>query len=818
MERVAHLADSLSPESRYRLLVDDPRDVVYRSSHDGIITWVSHSVVGILGWEPEALVGTVIDSIVHPDDLPRATQYRAVLRDVEPPTDPASSILAPTRVLTSDGTYRWVTVIAIPVTGADGLPDGFVGRLRDVHDLVMAQEAAKATQELTTSAFDRLLDPLIVMRPVFDGESIVDFEYLVANPAACEYNGMTYDEMIGARLLEINPGNRESGEFAQLVDVFHTGSPLILDNHEYDQELRGGERRFYDLRAVRAADVLVYTWRDVTERRQIERDIAEREDLYRLVTADVTDAVVRYDENGIITWVSPSFERLTGFTSAQVVGQSGMRLLPEDQVPEAEELLHRRVQGTAIGGSRIRMSRVDGSQRWVEGISRPFVRHDGTSDGFVTVLRDVTDMVEAEELRAHAIGHDALTGLAGREVAVARIDRALADLRGRRRFVALLSVGLDRLTTVNQALSYAAGDIVLTTVASRITDEVGDPDLVARVAGDEFVVMLTELRSPAEAASMAERLCSAAQGPITVHEQPITPTVSVGVAIGERGDQSEDLLRQAGLAVRQAKDAGRNRWQFVDPNVAAEAQRRLQIEADLRTLINEQHITPWFQPVVSLADRGLRGYEALVRLSNPAIDLSIPDEFLPVAESTGQIIDIDFAVMQQAMDLLAVSPVQHVAINVAPPTLTNPGYVDRVAECIRTSGVDPQRIRLEVTETGLLGMSPAIGEAMRAVADYGARWYVDDFGTGFSSISHLRDLPVSGLKLDRSFTTGIRNGDRTCIKLAQGLIGLAEGLGLDTVAEGIETEFEAGALLGQGWNLGQGWLFGHPVPASETVR
>ncbi|MEI6362423.1 MAG: EAL domain-containing protein [Actinomycetes bacterium] len=809
---------ALSDEQCYRLLVDNPLDVIYRSTPESTFRWVSDSVVDVLGWQPTELLGTPIDNLVHPDDLRSGQDFRDSLRSGETIPELATGQSPPLRIRTSEGEYRWASVIAVPVVGPDGRTDGFVGRLRDVHDLATARQQVTASKELTQSAFEKLLDPLLVMRPVHDDSgAIVDFEYLDANPAACEYNGMTYEQMVGSRLLQLNPGNRKNGEFDQIVQVFETGIPLVVDGHPYDQELRGGERRYYDLRVARGGGVLIYTWRDVTDRRRVEREIAEREDLYRLVTEDVTDAVVRFDDDGIITWVSPSFERLTGLPTSSVVGQSGLRLLPADQVPEALDRLRRRVAGELTGRARIQVGRNDGSARWVDARSRPFIRHDGSVDGHVTVLRDVTAAVEAEALRAHEIGHDALTGLANRTLAIARIDKALEDLRGTRRFIALLCVGLDRLTTVNQALNYAAGDHVLTTVASRIAGAVGDPDLVARVAGDEFVVLLTDLRSPADAAAMAERLRVAAMGQVTVNEQSLEPTVSIGVAIGERDSSAEELLRKASLAVRQAKDAGRNRWQFVDPTIAKEARRRLEVEAHLRSVLRDGHVTSWFQPVVALSDRRLCGYEALARLEVPGQPVLTPADFLPVAESTRQVIEVDFAVLLQALDLAAVTKVDHISINVSSPTLQSGDYPDHFAKAVHRSGVDPSRIRLEVTETALLGMGSAIVESMRSVAELGSTWYVDDFGTGFSSISHLRDLPVSGLKLDRSFVAGIRNGDSTCMKLAQGLVGLADGLGLDTVAEGVETDFEAGALLGQGWNLGQGWLFGRPVDRQRLV-
>jgi diguanylate cyclase (GGDEF)-like protein/PAS domain S-box-containing protein len=806
----------LAEEQRYRLLCDNPLDVIYRSDPDRLIQWVSSSITRFLEWDPDDLVGRPIEFLIHPDDAERTAAQRAIIRSGVgfDAGNPVAS--PPIRLLRRSGDYRWTSVIAVPQFGTDGRPTGTVGRLRDIHDLVTATETVKVMKELRQAAFDNLLDPLLVMEPVYDEQGrIIDFSYLEANRAACAYNAMTYTQMIGARLLDINPGNRDSGNFEDLVTVLRTGVPLILDNYAYEQELRGGMRRFYDLRVARAGNVLIYTWRDSTDRREAENDLADREDLYRLVTEGVTDAVVRFDTAGVVTWVSPSLERLIGLPAEAVVGRPGADLIADSDVARAEEFIGTRVVGDS--GSAIQLKHADGMKVCVSASSRPFVRHDGSSDGFVTVLRDVTAQVESEERRAHDIGHDPLTGLANRGLAIARIERALDELGGSRRFLALLCIGVDRLTTVNQALSYSAGDSILRTIAARIAAATGDPDRLARVAGDEFVLLLTDLTSPAEAASMAERLCAAARGTVTVDGQAIEPTVSIGVAIGERSSTSEELLRQASLAVRQAKSAGRDRWQFVDHSVAKDAQRRLRIEAQLRDVVRDGLIVPWFQPVVTLADRRVHGFEALARWMVPEVEQIPPDEFLPVAASTGLIVDVDLAILKQAVDLLTVIDVDSVAVNVSPTSLATGTYPEGFERIVSMARVDASRLRLEVTETALLGPSPAIARAMQAIAETGATWYVDDFGMGFSSISHLRDLPVRGLKLDRSFTAGIRNGDRTCIKLAQGLIGLADGLGLDTVAEGIETEFEAGALLGQGWHFGQGWLFGRAAPREELL-
>ncbi len=805
--------DPLSDDDLYRLVADNPNDAVYRSDRNRKLVWVSPSFTRTVGWTQEDLIGMDIESLVHPDDWIANTAARESLRAGEIVPDVAEGTAPPMRLRTKDGGYRWMSIIGAPYPDPDGGPGGTVGRARDIDELVRATEAAEADEARLNAMVANLLDPLLLLEPVTDDTgTIIDFVCREANSAACVYAGISREGLLGASLLDLMPGHRLNGGFDLLVRTLTTGEPLILDDFAYEQEVMGGELRFYDLRIAKAGEQLVYMFRDQTDRRKADHDIAEREELYRLVTEGVTDAVVRFDNDAVISWVSPSFERLTGYPSDSVVGRSGMDLLDAEQMAVARATLDRRIGGEEPDGMNVHLRRADGTLTWVAVATRPFVHADGTTDGFVAVLRDINAQMEGQLRREHDIGHDTLTGLASRGLAIARIDRAIDDLAMSRRSLAVLSVGVDRLTTVNQALSYAAGDLVLTTMAARIASAVGDPDRVARIAGDEFLVLLTDLPSAADAASKAERLCAAARGTIVVEGQSIEPTVSIGIATGDRHSTSEELLRQASLAARQAKDAGRDRWQFIEPALASEAARRLTIESDLRDVLRQGRITPWFQPVVTLADRQVRGYEALARWTGSDNFTMLPDEFLPIAEATGLVIDIDLAILAGALDLLAVSAIEHVAVNVSPPSLASSDYPDRFLALVTSSGIDPTRLRLEVTETALLDASPAIAEAMTSMCARGSTWYVDDFGTGYSSISHLRDLPVRGLKLDKSFTSGIRTGDGTCIKLAQGLIGLASGLGLDTVAEGIETEFEAGALLGQGWHQGQGWLFGRPEP------
>ncbi len=426
---------------------------------------------------------------------------------------------------------------------------------------------------------------------------------------------------------------------------------------------------------------------------------------------------------------------------------------------------------------------------------------------------DTADLPCRLSERAHSQRHDDVTGLAVRSVALARIRQALDRPAGTGSILAVLSIGVDGLTPVNDALTHAGGDQLIAFLAGRIVRAIGDPDRVARGTSDEFIVLLSDLASTAEAAHRAERILAACRAPVTIGGQPIDPTVSIGIATTAAGALPDELLRDASLAMRQAKARGRNCFALLDDALATEAHTRLLFAAEIQRGLVMEEFAAWFMPIVCFESGEVTGYEALARWVRPdGIEVG-PAEFLPCAERRGLIARIDSLVLRQALAALSRLPEGlTMAVNVSAASLAQPDHPQLVVEALQAAGVAPERLHLEVTETALLSVTDRIRQQMQQLAGRGVRWYVDDFGTGYSSISHLRDLPIAGLKLDRSFTFAMRAKDTKSLRLSQALVGVAEGLELDTVAEGVETIEEARLLTSQGWLRGQGWLYGEASP------
>ena len=571
-----------------------------------------------------------------------------------------------------------------------------------------------------------------------------------------------------------------------------------------------GEQRRYDLRATRTPGGIALTWRDVTERWREARRVADDERRYRLVAQHGSDVLWELDPQGRLVWASSSMKRILGWEREELVGRQTMELIHPDDLEDAATARARlRSEQSAQGEFRIQCA--DGSYRWVE--TRSDTLDEG--GGRIVALRDVHDERLGRAQLDHLAAHDPTTGAPTRAVLLSRLK---VHLDAARATTGLLCADVDGLSTVNESLSYSAGDQVLATIADRIADVTGDWDLVGRGSGDELLVVLPDLLEPTDADRIADLVRAAVREPIALEGHTLHMTVSVGIATAPRGSDidPEQMLRDAGIAMTQAKEYGGDQASYVDPELSEQASRRLHLEQSIRDGLAAGQFHAWLQPIVALSTGELHGYEALVRWVRDDGSIVAPFEFLPLAERTGLITELDEAVLDRALSVMDRLPEgSTMAVNLAALSLRRPDLADVVLDAVARHEVDPHRLHLEVTETALLEDVSTVRATMTRIAESGILWYVDDFGTGYSSISHLRDLPIAGLKLDRSFTFGVAEGDRRCSELSLALVGLADGLGLDGVAEGVETEEVARVLEAHGWKHGQGWLYGRPAPAPE---
>ena len=923
MSRAGQVSES---EERFRLLAEHSSDVLLEAQLDTTITWASPSALDVMGWEPASLVGKQTAELVHPDCL-------AAFRDMAThaaQTGEETQITLLTRQ--GDGSYRWMEARGQQVPASERRPAFRVIRLRDVQQQVDAEKALTASEARLRTTLDTMLEPFVLLRAVRDDrKAVIDFVFEDANQSALDVYGMSRNQLLGASLLNLHHNAKSTGLFDMYVKVVDTGTPLILDNWSYPQEIREDRVLRYNVRAVRVGDAVSQVWWEVTAeydaaqlrlqeseeqyrmlaensrdvvvrtdqqqriewvsqsalgtmgwapaaligkvakdlvhpsqlpivnstsadfasgrteltllvlqgdgtyrwmdvlshmvaqngkefrvtrlidvdaRHRAEARLAASETRYRLLAENASDVVWNVNEQGCIDWASESSLALLGWDSAELIGTESLALVHADDLDRAKTSLAA-LALTGHSTCACRMHCKDGSWRWVVRNAHKPVGAVGSAR--VVTLRDINDEMRARQDLDRALGHDPLTGLPNRLTLMDQLTAMLREASDTSP-VCVLMVGVDGVAAINEAYTYAAGDLILTTVAARLAELAPEHALLARGASADFILAVPGMADANAATLLSDQLRATMESGVQSGAVLLRPTLSIGITISRAGVSSAELLAEADTALRASKDAGHDRATVAGTDGPVRIRERLQIEESVRAALSEERIVQWYQPITDLSTREVVGYESLMRMVELDGRITMPNDFIPLLERSSLMCSLDLSAIAQSLGRLSMLPEgMFISVNVSAHTLADDQRCRDVLKLFEQAGPLAQRVHVELTETAILGGSGVL-QAMRQIAATGAKWYLDDFGTGFSSISHLRDLPLAGLKLDVSFTRGIREGDETSRRLARALSGLAAGLGLDTVAEGVEFEPEAAVLHGQGWRHGQGWLFGHAAP------
>jgi diguanylate cyclase (GGDEF)-like protein len=438
--------------------------------------------------------------------------------------------------------------------------------------------------------------------------------------------------------------------------------------------------------------------------------------------------------------------------------------------------------------------------------------------GTVTTHQDITEQRRSEAKIAHMAHHDALTGLPNRVLLNQQLDQALARAR-RGEQVAAHFLDLDYFKTVNDTLGHAAGDKLLKQVAERLRALARDADIVARMGGDEFAILQTGVARPADAGSLARRVIESICLPYDIDGQQVNIGTSVGIAMGpDDGLNPDVLMRNADLALYRAKADGRGAFCFFEAAMDAQMQERRSMEVDLRRALAAGQFELYYQPIVSLATNEISGFEALIRWRHPTKGLILPSAFIPLAEEIGFIVPLGEWAVRQACATAATWPGHiKVAVNLSPAQFRSPGLVQVVMSALAASGLPPERLEVEITETILLHDSEATLATLYRLRELGVMIAMDDFGTGYSSLSYLQSFPFDRIKIDRSFIKDI--GDSVgSINIVRAVVAMANGLGMATTAEGVETVEQRASVLSEGCTEMQGFLFSKPLPAGEIEK
>ncbi|MBK9740027.1 MAG: PAS domain S-box protein [Actinobacteria bacterium] len=554
--RHAAAEELAASQERYRLLAENSSDVVYLTGPDGRIKWVAPSVARTLGWEPEELVGTEAVELAHPDDEVEIQARRSVAYSgagVVPPEESQGLLL---RLRTKAGPYVWVVSSNTPLFDDDGALVGVAGSMRDVDELVRAREEAQRERATLEATINSLLDPHVFLEAVRDTTgTVVDFVYGAANAAACDYMHMNREDLVGARLLDLLPGQAGTGMLDLYAEAVDTGRPLLLDDYAYPHEIIGDERRF-DIRAIRVGDGLSFTWRDVTDRFNAARALAASEAKYRLLADNSSDVVAQL-RDGVLEWVSSSVEAGLGWRPDEL---QGLQMLDFVHPDDHQRVLSGRIllEAGRSARRRYRFRAKDGAFHWLDSQETPLIREDGTLSGSVASMRIVDGEVRAQEALELRARQDHLTGLANREEAFERLDRILGRSRRTGEEIAVVFCDFDDFKRVNDTHGHAGGDELLRAVAKRIRGSVRSADLVARIGGDELLIVLDGVHDLDEAVRLTENLRQIVILPVQLVDGMVSTTMSIGVTIAGEGESLDDVVARADAAMYRAKSSGRD--------------------------------------------------------------------------------------------------------------------------------------------------------------------------------------------------------------------------------------------------------------------
>ncbi|MEY7971786.1 EAL domain-containing protein [Saccharomonospora xinjiangensis] len=784
-QALADLAD------RYRLLVEFSPDGIC-VHQDGDLVYVNPAAARfVAAGEPGQLLGRPIIDFVCPSSVPELLRRVSSLRGPGEATEPTE-----VRLARLDGGSMLIESVSVRTTWK-GRP-AYQVIMRDI----TAQKAAETALRYQAALVRHVSDAIIATTP--------DGMVTSWNPAAERVYGHSEHVALGKPVGEL------VGATLDPEAVVGQGGVVEAEHRRAD-----GSALTVRVSASPMESGYVLVCADETARRAAERR-------YRTVVTALDEGVVVIDGCGFVSSANPAAGRILGLPVETMIGcsptlfpladESGARI-PPSEYPSALT----RTTGMAMNGRVVRARRPDGRWVWLSMSCRPLDGNASPPHQVVTSFTDITERKAIGERLEHDATHDPLTNLANRTLVLQRLAEALRHPHGRSR-ACVLFIDLDKFKVINDSLGHGIGDKVLRIAGRRLKNCVRRNDLVGRLGGDEFAVVTFGVEHSRQIQALIDHIRKALTEPINVEGRRLRIDASIGVVTAQENDErsAEDLLRDADVAMYQAKTRGRGRHEFFDVELRERVQRQLRLEQDLRESVRGGQLWVAYQPVVDLRTYQRVAVEGLLRWQHPTHGPISPAEFIPLAEESDLITLIGGHMMRTATREMAKWQLRcgtrtRLTVNLSARQLEDDSVVAAVNDALRSTGFPPGELCLEITESALMRDPEAAAAVLTSLRDLGVRLAIDDFGTGYSSLAQLWKLPLDTLKIDRSFVAGLDGGDKTDAEaIIKGIVTMAHSMGLTVIAEGTENERQVAILRELGCDQAQGFHFGRPAPADEV--
>ena len=711
-------------------------------------------------------------------------------------------------LVSRDGAKRVVTVTGRIARDTQGNPHHTHCILTDITERQKAEDAIRASERRFSQLIQNSYDAVVIL----DAEGVQRF----VSSSAERVHGYTPAELVDIPVIErmIHPEDQDRVQeaFRQIIE---TGSGGVQYRHRnkaggwVDLEARGTNQLSNpDIRGV------VVNVRDVTEHNLAEGRLRQVASVFE----HANEGIVITDARGSILDINTAFTRITGYARDEVLGQNPRLLSSGRQGPEFYAAMWQALKESGRWTGEI-WNRRKGGEVFTELLTISAVKDEnGVVQRYVALFSDITNIKDYQQQLEHIAHYDALTNLPNRMLLADRMRQAMVWVRRSGHRMGVILLDLDGFKWINDSIGHETGDAVLITVARRLEGALRAQDTVARLGGDEFVLVVQDVTHGDEVLLIAEKALDSLRAPIDVDGRHYHVSGSAGIALyPDDGDDDQTLIRNADVAMYQAKAAGKNRCQYFDADMRTLALRRMETVSGLRQALLDNEFTLHYQPLVEAVTGRIEGAEALIRWQHPQFGMVPPAEFIPIAEESGLISAIGAWALREALRQMrawedAGTPLSRVAVNVSGVQFREAGLCDMVSNALREHGLAPDRLTVEITESVLMDESLLTTASINGLKMLGAQLALDDFGTGYSSLSALKSFPVDYVKIDRSFV-------RDCIEdavdanLITAIIQMAHVLNLKVVAEGVETPEQADLLRAHGCNQLQGYLFSKPLPA-----